>query len=225
MNPDRRDFLEQLTVGAAVAAGLAATPFRSAAPGALALTPSQGPAWDLSWVNRVSGKYRAVFDCTDIENGDGLFRTFLWKGQYGDVLGAKPDEMSAVLVIRHDAIALVMNQEFWDKYKIGEEKKVKHPFTDAPTTKNPILLAGGDMLPGMPTMNVTAFLAAGGIALACNLAFGDCVGRIEKTEKVSSEEARKRAVAMLSPGVVLQPSGVFAVLRAQDAGCHYIKGS
>jgi intracellular sulfur oxidation DsrE/DsrF family protein len=44
-------------------------------------------------------------------------------------------------------------------------------------------------------------------------------------DKVSKEEAEKRARAQLLPGVILQPSGVFAVLRAQQAGCDYIKAS
>jgi hypothetical protein len=27
------------------------------------------------------------------------------------------------------------------------------------------------------------------------------------------------------PGVILQPSGVFAAVRAQEAGCHYVRAS
>jgi intracellular sulfur oxidation DsrE/DsrF family protein len=39
------------------------------------------------------------------------------------------------------------------------------------------------------------------------------------------EEARKRAVAALVPGVTLQPSGVFACVRAQQEGCAYVRSS
>jgi len=44
-------------------------------------------------------------------------------------------------------------------------------------------------------------------------------------DKVSEDEARKRGIAMMVPGVILQPSGVFACIRAQEAGCTYVKAS
>ncbi len=34
-----------------------------------------------------------------------------------------------------------------------------------------------------------------------------------------------RVVASLVPGVILMPSGIFAVARAQEAGCHYMRSS
>ena len=37
--------------------------------------------------------------------------------------------------------------------------------------------------------------------------------------------ARTRALSLLIPGVTLQPSGVFAALRAQEAGCRYLLAS
>jgi hypothetical protein len=30
---------------------------------------------------------------------------------------------------------------------------------------------------------------------------------------------------MLVPGIILQPSGVFAVVLAQDSGCRYVRAS
>jgi hypothetical protein len=132
-----------------------------------------------------------------------------------------------VVVIRHDAIPLAMQQEFWDKYHIGKDKKVKHPFTDEPTTRNPILLSSerSELPQNLATLNLGGFLQSGGIALACNLAFADCVRRVAKGDGVDETEARRRALALLSPGIILQPSGVFAAIRAQEAGCHYLKAS
>lgn len=37
--------------------------------------------------------------------------------------------------------------------------------------------------------------------------------------------ARARAKEMLIPGVILQPNGIFAALRAQEAGCAYVMAS
>jgi len=42
---------------------------------------------------------------------------------------------------------------------------------------------------------------------------------------VSAEEARKQAIGYMVPGVILQPSGVFAAIHAQDVGCKYLRAS
>ena len=58
--------------------------------------------------------------------------------------------------------------------------------------------------------------------LACNFAFGEMVQKFVGADKLSKDDARKRALEHLIPGVILQPSGVFAALRAQQAGCNYL---
>ena len=46
-----------------------------------------------------------------------------------------------------------------------------------------------------------------------------------KVNKLKHDEARKVALAQLVAGVILQPSEIFAALRAQEAGCGYVLGS
>lgn len=223
MTPTRRDFLERLAAGSAVTAGLAGlTPSLAEAK-----SSGQQGAWDLSWRSKITGSHRAVFDATEIEDGAGVLRVMIWRTQYSQVLNVPQDEMTAVLVIRHSAIPLAMTQEYWDKYKIGEAKKVKHPMTEQPTAKNPALLTAesGDLPASFAAFNLPGILKAGGPVLACNLAFNECIRTIAKEDAVDQAEARRRAIAMLHPGVVLQPSGVFATLLAQESGCHYLKAS
>ncbi len=220
MHPDRREFIERMAAGAALVSGASLL-------GPSGASAQDQPAWDLSWIDRIKGAHRAVFDCTEIEDGAGVLRAMIWKMQYADVLKTAADDMTAVVVIRHSAIPLAMSEKFWDKYNIGEEKKVKNPMTEQPTKQNPILLSAdrGELPAPMASLNLEGLLKGGGIALACNLAFGDCVRLIAKNDKVDEAEARKRGLAMLLPGVVLQPSGVFATIRAQEAGCQYLKAS
>lgn len=182
--------------------------------------------WDLKWVDKVSGKHRAVFDNTEPESGYGVWRAGGWVKQYMDVMKAAPADMSPVVVLRHNAIVLAMQQSFWDKYGIGAKKNVTHPLTGESTPKNPALLDERDGIPApFNTLGLQKQLDRGVPVLACNLAFQDCVDLIKSTEKITEHEARNRALAMLVPGVVLQPSGVFAVIRAQEAGAAYIKAS
>ena len=183
--------------------------------------------WDLGWTKKLNTKYRAVFDVPEIESGYGVWRASMWGFQYQQTLNIQPKDMTAVLVLRHNGIVLAMNQAFWDKYQIGKEKKAMHPVTEEPTDRNPALLssARNEQPADFDPMALDKFIARGGIALACNLAFADVVNVIVKADKVSEAEARKQATGMLVPGVVLQPSGVFAAVYAQDLGCKYLRAS
>jgi hypothetical protein len=224
MSPSRRRFLESTAVNAAALAVLPSALW-AAIPRDLA-PPSTVGDWDMSWADKLTGKYRACFDCAEVESGYGVWRASAWANQTADVMKAQPADINTVLVLRHAAIVLAMQQSFWDKYRIGKLKKVTHPLTLEPTNKNPALMDERDGLPAPFSMaGLHKQLARGAIALACNLALQDCIDLIKATDKVSEEAARQKAIAALVPGVILMPSGVFAAVRAQQAGSSYVKSS
>lgn len=228
MSQNRREFLERLTAGAV----MATVPF---SPGVLreisAFTtgePAKTEEFDLSWVGRVNGKYRAVFDVPEIDSAYGVWRATMWVKQYGDVLHVPPSDMSPVLVLRHHGIALAMQQSFWDKYDVAKGNTVTHPITQQGTKRNPALLSStrGEIPAEFDAVALDKFIGRGGVALACNLAFDDMIQLVVKKDGGTPEAARKTALAGLVPGVILQPSGVFAALHAQEAaGCKYLRAS
>jgi hypothetical protein len=227
MHPSRRQFLETaaggaaaLTLGPNIAAGLT-TPaeFRGIA---------QGQGFDHSWPNKVKGKHKVVMDVPEIDSGYGVWRSTIWASQYGEALKVPASDTSTVLVLRHNGIFLGMKQSFWDTYGIGKEKGALHPLTGKPTTVNPALMtsAKDGLQPAMDAFALPKFIERGGIALGCNLAFEmDVVPTVQNHDKVDVAEARKRAMDGLLPGVILQPSGIYAAIRAQEAGCVYIRAS
>jgi hypothetical protein len=222
----RRDFIERLGAGAM----LASAPFSADVLrgfGSMAPTAGSAEDWDLSWVNRVTGKYRAIFDVPEIDSGYGVWRASLWVQQYTEVLKAAPKDCSPVLVLRHHGIALAMQQSFWDKYDVAKANTVTHPITQQGTDRNPALLSSsrGEVPADFDAVALDKYLSRGGIALACNLALDDMIELVAKKDNASPEAARKIAIAGFVPGVILQPSGVFAALRAQDAGCKYLRAS
>jgi hypothetical protein len=167
-----------------------------------------------------------VFDVPEIESGYGVWRATLWARQYQQVLGIPARDLSTALVIRHNAIILAMQQGFWDRYGIGKAKGVLHPLTEEPTDRNPALMGTSDGVPEpQASFALDRFIAAGGIALACDLALQDLVAVIQRTDKIPEAQARTQARNWLVPGVILQPSGIFAVLRAQQAGALYVRAS
>jgi hypothetical protein len=216
MSIHRREFLSSL----------GAASFTTRLPSGASGSPMAPIAatWDVSWVERVKGKYRGVFDSPEFSDGLGLFRAVFWGRQYKEVYGTALEEMSPVLVVRHEAIWLAMNDEFWKKYNVGERKKFKTEngsFYD----RNPIATNNPEMPPGLNDISLPAFIEANGIVLACHLAFRDVIDAVKKDDQLNDEDAESRARTYLFPGVILQPSGVFAVLRAQEAGCNYILAS
>jgi hypothetical protein len=224
MSSTRRNFLGSAAANAAAFAILPGTIFASLPKDLAPVVESD--EWDLAWPSKLSGKYRAVFDCTEPESGYGVWRANAWASQYKEVLKAAPADISPAIVLRHNAIILAMQQPFWDKYGIGAKKKVTHPLTGEPTKKNPTLLDEKDGMPApFNNSGLRKQLDRGVVVLACNLALQDCIDLIKSTDKISEEAARKQAIAYLVPGVILQPSGVFAVVRAQEVGAAYVKAS
>ncbi len=188
--------------------------------------PVADEAWDLAWPGKLKGKHKAVFDVPEIESGYGVWRAAAWGNQYKQVLKAKATDISTVVVIRHNAIILALSDAFWEKYNIGKTKSVMHPITNEPITRNPSLMGEKDGIPApWNQLGLTSHLARGSVVLACNLALRDCVELIQKQTGANEETARKEAIASLVPGVILQPSGVFAAVRAQEAGCAYVRAS
>jgi hypothetical protein len=225
MDSSRRDFLGRVTAGAAAYGAL---PFAMALTSCAAEGSTQAAGeFDLSWPGRLTAKHKAVFDCSEIESGYGVWRAFAYAGQYQQFMDAAPTDLSTVVILRHNAVALALNQAFWDKYGVGQSKGVTHPITLQPTDRNPALLSGdADGVPApFDQAALTKQLERGVIALACNLALDDCVQMVAGKDGISAEEARKIAIAHMVPGVILQPSGVFAAVRCQEAGCAYVKSS
>jgi hypothetical protein len=227
MDNSRRSFLERTALGAVAVSGLG-LPIdftRGAAAGSAGQPLSDD--FDLTWVNKVTGKHKVLMDVAEVDSGYGIWRSNMWSKQYMDVLGAKPNEMSTVLVMRHNGINLAMQQAYWDKYGVGKATNAMHPITAQPTDINPALMTAkvGGLPAAFDGLSLADYMSRGGIALGCNVAFGFVVANIAAQDKVSEEDARKKALTLLIPGVMLQPSGIFACVRAQEAGCAYIRAS
>jgi len=183
--------------------------------------------WDMNWVKKVTGKYKAVMDVPEVDSGYGVWRASVWASQFAEVMGAKPADTSTVLVLRHHGLALGMKQSYWDKYGIAKLHGAMHPVTEKATDRNPALLSSKrkEQPADYDALALDQFISRGGIVLGCNLALGFCAKMVAEHDKISQEAAVKIVTAALVPGVIMQPSGVFAVIRAQQAGCAYVRAS
>ena len=77
MPTSRREFVEKMTVGAAMFGALP-LPLSLSLSGnemkpALVSDPSATAEWDLTWVNKLTGTHKAVFDVPEVEGGEGAW--------------------------------------------------------------------------------------------------------------------------------------------------------
>jgi hypothetical protein len=214
---DRRDFL-----GSLLAAGVGA---RTDAVSERLPTAAKA---SLPWLKRIRGDHRAVFD-NPRDDGTGVIRAWIWLNQCRGVLGAKDDECTAVVIMRHGGVTLAMNDAFWEKYELtlsgGTPDKPNIP------KKNPRMAAVmKEDMSGYPPparrwaegVGLDALLTRGAIVLACEFAFWGLVSRVMNRDKVEEAAAREIAVAHLLPGVSLVPSGFFALAACQQQGCSFV---
>ncbi len=137
-----------------------------------------------------------------------------------DALAVPPSDVQAVVVIRHAAISMAFNDTIWAKYELGKESKVKDYSTKKWATRNPFASSAD-----RPQATLTWLATHGHFLLGCDLAMHGMAGTIAQNTKQISSTVYDELAANLVPGVIMQPTGVYAVHRAQEAGCTYIRSS
>ena len=224
---DRREFLAQVVTAAAVVASTGcATPLAAASSGATS-TLTSAP-FDDSWTRRVSAaKHRAVFDSPDINEGLALVHATFYRQGYQEQFGLGPSEVIPVVVFRHVGTVMAFNDALWAKYALSERSKLIDPATGKEAVRNPFVRVAKDdknaMVPA--DASIEALAANGVVMLVCNKATMRLAGQVAAKFNKPVEEVRAEFRAAVLPGVLLQPSGIYAVMRAQDVGCGFLKST
>lgn len=225
---DRREFIGQLATAAVALAGTACATAGAAVQAAPAPAAARAPRpavkWDDAWAKRITGKHKAVFDAPEVADGTIVGNAWVWLRAYQDVYGMLDDEMSAVMVIRHDAIPMAMDDAFWEKYDLGKYAKVKDPATKKWARRNPFWKPDPNDKENAP-FTLEALNGRGCILMGCNLAAMGMAAELAAKHKLPRDDVRADVKAHLIPGMTLAPNGVFAVMRAQEAGCTYIRST
>jgi hypothetical protein len=211
----RREFLRQASLLAA--GSVAATALEAQA------TPPQAQqgTWDMSWAERVTGRYRMAFDAHQVSDGVCLHQVRVFLSGYAGVYGLTDRDLSAVLVIRNAAIPMVLGDALWSDGDWGEQEKLKDPVTGEVARRNPFI----DIPDGAPHMvtwpdgSLDKLMQRGVIVLACDLALRNAGAQIATRRRIPRQDAHQLVTQHLLPGVYRMPSGIFATAHAQQLGC------
>jgi intracellular sulfur oxidation DsrE/DsrF family protein len=219
----RRGFLGRMAAAAAAFGLGQLVPSRVA--GQEYLSPASGgtggnqdPALTL-WLNRIKGKYRQVYDMPEPNHGFA----FAWSRVFylsNAETGATDADTTVMIVLRHAAIPFAMTDDAWSKYKFGEMFGITDPETKAPAVRNFLYKVPPEKLP-LPGMGIDQLLAAGTLMGVCNMAIKFYSGQAAATMNMTAEQIQHEWRAALIPTIQVVPSGVWAVNRAQQAGCTY----
>lgn len=213
---DRRRFLSTLAVGA-VTAGLAAVPGTNAIADGPPVASSM--ALDAA-LKKISGrKYKQVFDAPETHQSFPVIWSWAFLHTFNE-LKVKDDDIGCFVILRHEAIPFAMEDRLWAKYKFGEKFKVDDAVTKAPSVRNVVWNVKPEDMP-LPDMAMDKVQARGVMFGVCDLAMTVYSGMFAESSGMSAADVKKDWVSGLLPGVVVLPSGVYAVNRAQAAGFTY----
>lgn len=229
----RRGFLAR--VAAAAAAAVVASAATASPLAASAIEHATGrarkrssPDFDDTWTERVrAAKHRVVFDSAAVGDGLALEQASVWMNNYHEMFATTDSETVPVIVMRHMGTALALNDALWAKYELGKFVGFKDPDTAKDAVRNIFFRIAPDAKnsPIGAESSLSALSARGAVLLACNRALMHLATTEATKRKQDLEKTKAEFRAAVLPGVILQPSGIYAVTRAQEAGCAFLKST
>jgi hypothetical protein len=206
----RRKFITAAAAftGASIVPGMITATYGSGA------TP-ESTTWDLSWLDKLQGKHKQVFDLGEME----LRVISNWLDSYQEVFRMAHSDLSAIVGIARKAFPVNASDRLYRTYPIGEYWKLNDPETGKPAMRN-IFLDGG-LTPADQKKTVRALQARGVVFWQCNKALERIAGDLSQLVNRPGADVYEELKAGLNPGVILIPAHAMLLGLAQEKGCTY----
>lgn len=214
----RRNFLGTLALGTAAGS---LTGFSNPSPSNLAVSGNEPLHEADKWFEGIKGTHRVVYDGSTPHDGFPI----IWNWAFymtNNQTGVKDEDMTAMTVLRHSAIPFALDSSMWEKYKLGEFFSINDNLTQKPSLRNPYFEPKEGDFPMPIIQGIKDLQTRGAMFCACNLALSVYSGFVAQSAGLTAEEVNKDWLASVLPGIQVVPSGVWALSRAQKAGCGYI---
>lgn len=227
----RRKFLGTIATGAA-AIGLST--FGSSALLKAGPLPAPGknltdPADPDEWFNKIRGTHRMILDVVEPKQGHESILPFAWPKVFlltNAATGTPEKDCTVVVVLRHNAIAYGMEDRLWAKYKFGEVFNIKDDTTQSAALRNRFWKPNpGYSVPGVGPVpiGINELQDSGVMFCICSMAIRVNSAVIAEKMNMKHEEVMNDWISGILPGIQQVPSGLWAVGRAQEHKCAYIK--
>jgi intracellular sulfur oxidation DsrE/DsrF family protein len=173
-----------------------------------------------AWFDRVKGSHRIVYDAPEPHNGFPIIWTWVYYTTNNQT-GSADNDLTAMVILRHNAIPLAMEDRLWAKYKLGEFFKINDNNTDAAAVRNPYWTPKEKDFPVAAIEGMKRLQERGALFCVCDMALTVMSGFAAQSMNLNAEEVKKDWLSGILPGVQVVPSGVWAVSRAQEKNCAY----
>src|SRR5262249_34987459 len=111
-----------------------------------------------------------------------------------------------------------------DRYPIGKDRKLLDAKGE-PVRRNIFWQAAPGASPERGVDKIEPLQRRGMISLVCNVAVQNWARSLGDDMHLPADEVANDLKANLVPGAILVPSGIYALIRAQNAGCAYMPGT
>lgn len=206
----RRGFLT--SVGALAGAAALLPEIGSAQP-----APAPQGGWDMTWLDRLTGGHKQVFDFSNMEVGLVVVRN--WLDAWESVYGLKHPDLNAVVGIGGHAFPVNASDALYRRFPIGEQWKLTDPETGKPAMRN-FFLDGPSSGPARGA-GVRPLQARGVLFWMCNNALNAVASQLAAAVQRPQPEVYQELRAGLNPQVILVPAHTMLIGMCQERGCSY----
>ena len=216
-NNTRRQFLGALALGATASTLSALTnPLYTDIP----ISDSKKLSDADSWFDNIKGKHRIVYDGSTPHKGFPI----IWNWAFyltNNQTGTPDEDMTAVTVLRHEAIPIAFENRLWEKYPLGKVFGMNNSAGE-PYGRNPYYEPQEGDFPLPQIEGLKRMQERGAMFCVCDLATKVFSNAVASEMNLDPTEVYEDWVNGVLPDIQLVPSGVWALGRAQEHGCGYI---
>jgi intracellular sulfur oxidation DsrE/DsrF family protein len=168
-----------------------------------------------SWFKKAKGSHRIVYDASEPHGG----MPFIWTWVYyltNNETGVADNDMTAMVVLRHNAIPFAFEDRLWKKYNLGEVFKVTDNTTQKPAVRNPYYIPQPGDFPAPGIEGIQKLQSRGAMFGVCNMALKVYSAMVAKEAKLDAQDVYKDWAGGVLKDIQIVPSGVWAIGRAQQ---------
>jgi hypothetical protein len=174
--------------------------------------------------DKLTGTRKQVFDAPEIADGTVLHQARMFFVNYQEMYKTTDADLRAVLVIRHEAIPMVLNDAMWAKYPFIGQKTTKLKDTQSGmwTKRNPLInLTKGDQFALVWTDGGMDSLMP---ARSCS-AIWRSTDLPHRGDDHQSTPMMWTEFTRISSGCHARALRDLSVIRGEEGGCNYIRSA
>lgn len=210
----RRRFVAKLATGAA--AGFTSFyAFQNQVIGATEKRNVKTSADAENWFKKAKGSHRIVYDASEPHGGMPIIWSWVFYLTNNET-GVTDNDMTAMVVLRHNAIPFALEDRLWKKYNLGELFNITDNNTKKPAIRNPYYTPQPGDFPAPGIEGIQKMQSRGAMFCVCNMALKVYSGMAASAANLNAEEVYQDWLSGVLSDIQIVPSGVWAIARAQQ---------